>query len=252
MEYTIQQLARLAGVSTRTLRWYDETGLLPPMRTADNGYRFYGPEQVDRLQLILFYRALGVGLKQIAAMLDAPSFDRLSALRAHLETLRAEERKLTSLIQSVTETIRAEEQEERMTDEAKFRALKELAVEENEKHYGQEARQKYGDDQVDSAHKNWMNLSPGEYDRWQSLDREILDRLERAVTAGLAPDGEEGRAITDLHREWLTFTIRDYTPAKHRGIAQLYVLDERFTAYYDKNTPGCARFLTDAVTHWAK
>jgi len=252
VEYTIQQLSRLAGVSTRTLRWYDEIGLLPPMRTADSGYRIYGPDQVDRLQLILFYRALGVELKQIKAMLDAPSFDRLIALRAHLCTLEEQERKLTKQIQSVRETILAAEQEEPMSDEAKFRALKELAVEENEKTYGREARGKYGDAQVDAAHKNWLGLSREAYDRWQELDREILSRLEQAVAAELSPESEEGREITALHREWITFTIRDYTPEKHRGIAQLYVLDERFTSYYDKNQPGCARFLTEAITRWAK
>ena len=252
MEYTIQQLSRLAGVSTRTLRWYDEIGLLPPMRTADSGYRIYGPEQVDRLQLILFYRALGVELKQIKAMLDAPSFDRLTALRAHLCTLEEQERKLTEQIASVRETILAAEQEETMSDEAKFRALKEQAAAENEKRYGPEARQKYGDAQVDAANRNWMGLNQQEYDRWQQLDRDILSRLEQAVENGLAPEGEVGREITALHREWLTFTIRDYTPEKHRGIAQLYVLDERFTAYYDKNRPGCAAFLTACVSHWAK
>lgn len=252
MEYTIQQLSRLAGVSTRTLRWYDEIGLLPPMRTADSGYRIYGPEQVDRLQLILFYRALGVELKQIKAMLDAPSFDRLTALRAHLCTLEEQERKLTEQIASVRETILAAEQEETMSDEAKFRALKEQAAAENEKRYGPEARQKYGDAQVDAANRNWMGLNQQEYDRWQQLDRDILSRLEQAVENGLAPEGEVGREITALHREWLTATIRDYTPEKHRGIAQLYVLDERFTAYYDKNRPGCAAFLTACVSHWAK
>lgn len=252
MEYTIQQLSRLAGVSTRTLRWYDEIGLLPPMRTADSGYRIYGPEQVDRLQFILFYRALGVELKQIKAMLDAPSFDRLTALRAHLCTLEEQERKLTEQIASVRETILAAEQEETMSDEAKFRALKEQAAAENEKRYGPEARQKYGDAQVDAANRNWMGLNQQEYDRWQQLDRDILSRLEQAVENGLAPEGEVGREITALHREWLTFTIRDYTPEKHRGIAQLYVLDERFTAYYDKNRPGCAAFLTACVSHWAK
>lgn len=252
MEYTIQQLSRLAGVSTRTLRWYDEIGLLPPMRTADSGYRIYGPEQVDRLQLILFYRALGVELKQIKAMLDAPSFDRLTALRAHLCTLEEQERKLTEQIASVRETILAAEQEETMSDEAKFRALKEQAAAENEKRYGPEARQKYGDAQVDAANRNWMGLNQQEYDRWQQLDRDILSRLEQAVENGLSPEGEVGREITALHREWLTFTIRDYTPEKHRGIAQLYVLDERFTAYYDKTCPGCAAFLTACVSHWAK
>lgn len=251
MEYTIQQLAKLAGITTRTLRWYDEVGLLPPMRTAENGYRIYGPEQVDRLQLILFYRALGMELKQIRAILDDPAFHRLTALRDHLRLLEERQRSTEAIIQSVRQTILAEERNEIMSDEAKFQAFKGKLVEENETRYGKEAREKYGDDQVDRANAAVMGLSQGQYADWEALTAAIQTRLEEAVAQGLSPEGEAGKALYELHRRWITVTIKDYTPAKHRGIAQLYVLDERFQAYYDKNIPGCARFLTDAVTHWA-
>ena len=89
MEYSIQQLARLSGVTTRTLRWYDKIGLLKPSRVAESGYRYYGSEQVDRLQDILYYRALGVELARIRECLDDPSFDRLAALQSHLTALEA-------------------------------------------------------------------------------------------------------------------------------------------------------------------
>ena len=90
MEYSIQALSRLSGVTTRTLRWYDEIGLLKPSRVAESGYRYYGPAEVDRLQDILYYRALGVELARIKRCLDDPSFDRLAALRSHLTALEAE------------------------------------------------------------------------------------------------------------------------------------------------------------------
>lgn len=76
MEYTVKALAELSGVTARTLRWYDQKGLLKPLRVSDAGYRIYGPEQVDRLQLILFYRALGLELSAIRSILDDPGFDR--------------------------------------------------------------------------------------------------------------------------------------------------------------------------------
>ena len=84
------------------------------------------------------------------------------------------------------------------------------------------------------------------------MGREIQERLETAVRTELSPESEAGREITALHRRWLTITGNRYAPAKHRGIAELYVMDERFTAYYDKQVPGCARFLRDAVVHWVK
>lgn len=252
MEYTIQQLSNLAGVSTRTLRWYDEVGLLPPLRIGENGYRIYGPEEVDRLQLILFYRAMGMELRRIREMLDAPDFDRLDALRAHLKALEEKERELTLMIDSVKETILSAERNEIMSDKEKFKAIKKGIVDENEATYGKEAREKYGDGQVDSANVNIMGLKEHEFERWSALDKEILTKLEQAVTEGISPEGEAGKELTALHLEWLSFSIKGCSPAQQKGIAQLYVCDERFTAYYDKKVPGCAAFLTAAVSHWAK
>ena len=252
MEYSIHELSRLSGVSTRTLRWYDEIGLLKPGRVAGSGYRYYGPAQVDRLQDILFYRALGVELARIRECLDAPSFDRLAALRQHLAALQAQKARLEDLIRSVEETIGSEERKEPMEDEKKFAALKAKLVAENEVAHGKEARAKYGDGEVDAANAGLMGLTQKQYDAWNALDAELRQRLEAAVKAGLGPDSEEGRELYDLHRRWLTVTVKDLTAQKHRGIAQLYVLDERFTAYYDRAVPGCAQFLRDAVEHWAK
>ena len=252
MEYSIQELAKLAGVTTRTLRWYDQIGLLKPGRVAENSYRYYGDAQVNRLQDILYYRALGVELAQIKECLDDPAFDRLAALRSHLAALEAEKNRLDGLIRSVKATIHAEERNETMNDEQKFECFKKQAVEENEKRYGKEIREKYGDKQVDQANAAMMGMSREQHSTWTELGETIQQKLEEAVRSGCSPESEEGKQIARLHRQWLTLTGTPYTPAKHRGIAELYVLDERFTAYYDKRLPGCARFLRDAVACWIK
>ena len=252
MEYSIQELSRLSGVTTRTLRWYDQIGLLKPSRVAESGYRYYGRAEVDRLQDILYYRALGVELAKIKECLDDPSFDRLAALRNHLAALEAEQERLEKLIRSVKDTIGAEERNEIMNDEQKFEAFKQQAVAHNEKAYGAEIRAKYGEQEVDEANAAVMNLTQTQYQEWTDLGREIQERLEVAVREGVSPESEEGKEITALHRRWLTITGNRYAPARHRGIAELYVMDERFTAYYDKRLPGCARFLRDAVVHWVK
>lgn len=252
MEYSIQQLSRLSGVTTRTLRWYDEIGLLKPSRVAESGYRYYSGAEVDRLQDILYYRALGVELAQIKECLDNPSFDRLAVLRSHLTALETEQKRLQALIRSVKDTIRAQERNEIMSDAQKFEVFKERVVAHNEQTYGAEIRAKYGDEQVDAAHAAVMGLTQAQYEKWSRLGQKIQNRLEDAVQAGSSPQSEEGQAITDLHRRWLTVTDNRYDPAKHRGIAELYVADERFTAYYDRQVPGCARFLRDAVRYWAK
>ena len=138
MEYSIQELSRLSGVTTRTLRWYDQIGLLKPSRVAESGYRYYGGAEVDRLQDILYYRALGVELARIRECLDDPSFDRLAALRNHLAALEAERERLEQLIRSVKDTIGAEERNEIMSDEQKFEAFKQRTIAHNEEVYGEE------------------------------------------------------------------------------------------------------------------
>ena len=252
MEYSIQELSRLSGVTTRTLRWYDKIGLLKPCRVAESGYRYYGAAEVDRLQDILFYRALGVELARIRQCLDDPSFDRLAALRSHLTALEGEKARLEQLIRLVQDTIGAQERNEIMHDEQKFEAFKRRAVEHNEETYGKEARERYGDRQVDDANRAVLGLTGEQYQMWNELEEEIRRRLEDAVHAGLDPTGEEGREIVRLHRRWLEVTVKPCDGARQRGIAELYVADERFAAHYDRNVPGCARFLRDAVVRWAE
>ena len=246
MEYSIQELSRLSGVTTRALRWYDQIGLLKPSRVAESGYRYYGPAEVDRLQDILYYRALGVELARIRECLDDPAFDRLAALQSHLAALEAERTRLDALIQSVRDTIRCEERKEIMSDEQKFEALKQRVL------TRYEARDKYGDDMVGAAQSALRDLTVEQYREWTELGQKIQEHLEAAIRAGLSPESEAGQEVAALHRRWLTVTGNPYDPAKHRGIAALYVQDPRFTAYYDKAVPGCARFLCEAVACWVK
>ena len=252
MEYSIQELSRLSGVTTRTLRWYDQIGLLKPSRVAESGYRYYGRAEVDRLQDILYYRALGGELARIKECLDDPSFDRLAALRNHLAALEAERERLEKLIRSVKDTVGAEERNEIMNDAQKFEAFKQRAVAHNEEVYGAEIRSKYSDQEVDEANAAVMNLTREQYQEWTDLGREIQERLEAAVQEKVSPESQKGKEITALHRQWLTITGNRYDLDKHRGIAELYVMDQRFTAYYDKQVPGCARCLRDAVVPWVK
>ena len=252
MEYSIQQLSRLSGVTTRALRWYDKIGLLKPSRRTESGYRCYGPAEVDRLQDILYYRALGVELAQIGACLDDPAFDRLAVLRSHLAALEEERGRVQNLIKSVKETILTLERKEIMSDEKKFEAFKRQFVEEKERLYGAEAREKYGDAEVDASNAKVMGLTLEQYQEYERLSGEILEKLSAAVAAGADPAGETGREITNLHYRWLTIMGDKYDTQRHRGIAELYVQDERFAAYYDRERPGCAQFLRDAVLHWVK
>ena len=252
MEYGIHELAVLAGVSTRTLRWYDQIGLLKPSRTGESGYRFYGAAEVDRLQHILFYRALGVELAQIRQLLGDPSFDRMTALRGHLSALQARRAHIDALIATVQRTIHAEERKEPLMDHEKFESFKQKLVVGNEQTYGREARERYGNDAVDASNAKIMGMTQAQHAEWTALGEEILSRLESAVQSGERPEGPVGAEIAGLHRRWLTFTWADYSPRAHAGLVEMYVADERFRRYYNVRQAGCAEFLRDAVTAHVK
>lgn len=128
-----------------------------------------------------------------------------------------------------------------------FEAFKKQTVEENEARYGAEIREKYGDEAVDASNAKLMGLSETEYLTWTALGAQIQTSLAQAVRAGADPSGEAGTAIASLHRKWLSYTWKQYSPRAHRGLAEMYVADERFTAHYDSAVPGCAQFLRDAI-----
>src|SRR4051812_10460098 len=128
MEYTVQKLGSLAGVSTRTLRYYDEIGILKPARINSSGYRIYGQAEVDLLQQILFYRELGVGLDSIKEIVTAPSFDGAKALREHREKLLEKKQQLERLITNVDKTIAMTEGKRDMSNKEKFEGFKKKMV----------------------------------------------------------------------------------------------------------------------------
>jgi DNA-binding transcriptional MerR regulator len=246
MEYTVQKLANLAGISTRTLRYYDEIGILKPARINSSGYRIYGQMEVDRLQQILFFRELGVDLDSIKNIVTAPSFDGAAALREHREKLLEKRAQLDALIENVNKTIAVTEGRIKMTNKEKFQGFKKNLIEENEKKYGKEIREKYGKDKVEKSNAKLMNMTEEEYDEVTALAEEVTKTLAEAFKTG-DPAGELAQKAADLHKRWLTFYWTEYSKEAHAGLAQMYVDDERFTAYYDKEQPGTAEFLRDAI-----
>ena len=246
MEYTINKLAKLAGLSTRTLRWYDECGLLKPERIQENGYRIYGQAELDRLQQILFYRELGVALSEIGRILESEDFDIQRAMEAHIQALYLKKEQLDRLITNAEKSIRTMRGETTMSDHEKFEGFKQKLIADNEKQYGDEIRATYGDETIDSSNTKLGNMTQAQYDEAQRLEREIGEALKAAMKQG-DPAGELAQKACQLHREWLCHYWDSYSPEAHRGLARMYVDDPRFAAYYDKIAPGCAVFLRDAI-----
>jgi DNA-binding transcriptional MerR regulator len=244
--YTVNEMAKLAGVSARTLRHYDQIGLLRPPRGSANGYRRYGAPEVDRLQQVMFYRESGLALKDIGAILDSEGFDQKQALAGHLELLKARRSQLDALIKTVEETIAATDGRCKMTDEQKFAGFKQRLIDDNERSYGKEIRQKYGDEAVNRSNARVAGMSKGQYDRAQALASGYQKALRQAFENG-DPGSELAQQACDLHRQWLQCYCDGYCREYHLGLAQMYVDDQRFTAYYDEIAPGCAPFFQQAI-----
>lgn len=251
MEYTINKLAKLARVSTRTLRYYDELGLLSPARMSSNGYRIYGQNEVNRLQQILFYRELGVRLDEIKKIMFSGDYDSEAALNAHLTALLAKREQLDLLIANVEKTIRAAKGEIIMSDKEKFDGFIQKLVDDNERQYGTEIREKYGDNVIDRSNAKVKGMSEEQYAEVESLSEELNETLKTAFEQG-DPSSELAQKACELHKKWLCYFWDHYSREAHIGVTQMYVDDPRFTAYYDKIAPGCAAFLRDAVLIYCK
>jgi DNA-binding transcriptional MerR regulator len=246
MEYTVQKLGRLAGISTRTLRYYDEIGILKPARVNSSGYRIYGEAEVDRLQQILFYRELGLSLDSIREIVTAPSFDRADALIEHREKLLGKRAQLDLLIANVDKTIALTERRITMSDKEKFEGFKQRMIDDNEKKYGKEIREKYGEDAVNKSNEKLANMTQEEHDEVERLRKEVDATLAEAFKNG-DPASVIAQKAADLHKQWLTHYWSEYIKEAHAGFAQMYVDDERFKANYDYKQPGTAEFLRDAI-----
>lgn len=249
--YTVGSLAKLAGVTVRALHHYEDEGLLHPERTA-SGYRRYGAADVERLQQILLLRSCGLSLGDIRGALDNGDFDFHAVLIDHLATLRAQQKELETLVGTVEKTIASLEGRCTMTDEERFEGMKARAIAENEERYGAEVRQAYGDAAMDAANERMAGMSQEEWNDAKALEAAILDQLAVAKETG-DPTGEAAWKLCAMHARWLQMHWGEgaYSPAAHAALAEGYVADPRFTAYYDEAAgEGATAFLRDALIAW--
>ncbi|MDF2686356.1 MAG: putative transcriptional regulator [Clostridia bacterium] len=246
MEYTIKKLASLSGISTRTLRYYDEINLLKPVRINSSGYRIYGKTEVDRLQQILFYKELDVNLEDIKKIINTPGFNAVNALKEHREKLLNKREQLNILIKNVEKTIITEQGVVSMSDKEKFEGFKQDLINENEKTYGKEIREKYGDDTINKSNQKVKNMTKQQYDEVTKLSDDFMKTIIEAYKIG-DPACELAQKAAEMHKNWLCYYWDSYSTEAHAGLGQMYVDDSRFTEFYDKHQPGLAIFLRDAI-----
>lgn len=245
MEWSIQQIARLAGTTSRTLRHYDEQGLVPPTRIGSNGYRYYDEHALVRLQRVLLLRELGLGLAQIAGVL-AHECDEVSALSTHLSLLRQEQDRLSRQIAAVQHTINALEGGEELMAETAFDGF-------DHTQYKDEVEQRWGKDAYARSDAWFRGLKDEERQSWMDhVKRLNQDWIAAAVDPGIAADSPEAQELARRHVDWLRSIPG--TPAAGpgdgvfgyvRALAEMYVADDRFAANYG-GAQGAA-FVRDAL-----
>ncbi|MFH1693948.1 MAG: MerR family transcriptional regulator [Bacillota bacterium] len=243
----IDEFAKLAAISTRTLRYYDQIGLLKPGLISTSGYRFYGSVEVNRLQQIMFFKTLDIPLKKIKEMLDNPKFNNLEKLKHHLEKLQQKRKQLNAIINTLNFTIEASEKKLEMNDKDKFKGFKKTLLKENDDLYKDEIEHKWGKKAYDQSRNAFEGMSEYEYQHFKQLGEKILSELKKAYDNHLDFQSEMMQKIAQLHQEWIRLAWGRYEANTHYQLVEMYVADERFKAYYDKNQEGLADLLKQAV-----
>ena len=241
--YTIGQLSKLAGVSARALRHYEDLGLLEPARTA-SGYRVYRPSDAKRLAQILSMKACGLPLMMVRHLLDGSETDVHAALVSHLATLRAQGDSLHEAIARTEAAIAVIERISDMNEADAFESLKQQELKDFEETYGEEARQRYGSDVIDAANERMKALSRDEWDAKELLEESIKVQLRLAMASG-DPAGEESAELVRMHARWIRIHWGEgYSREAHLGLAHGYLADQRFIDYYDGSCgQGATEFL---------
>jgi MerR family transcriptional regulator, thiopeptide resistance regulator len=248
MEWSIHEITKVTGTTSRTLRHYGQVGLLEPSRTGHGGLRYYDEDALVRLQRILLLRELGLGLSAIADVL-AGGQDVTDALHTHLALLQQERDRVERQIASVRRTIQKKERGEELMAEEMFDGF-------DHAQHKDEVEERWGKEAYAAGDHWWRGLSPDERRAWQDRTSQLGADWTAAAERGLAPDSEEAQALAQRHVEWLAGvpgTPRDGAgPAKEYvvGLGEMYVADPRFGANYG-GTEG-ASFVRDALKVYAE
>lgn len=250
--HTVKQVAKLSGVSVRTLHHYDEVGLLKPACVGENGYRYYGREELLRLQQILFHRELGFSLEEIARVLDAKDFDRVAALKAHRSKLEAATRRYRQLVRTIDETLAALEGDAKMEDKAMYRGFDPKTQAEYEKELvekGGPAMQA----RIDTAKAGQAGWSQPDFDAMQAEAEAIEAGMAKALVDGLPVDSSAVTALMRRQYDWIVKSWNQPAPAAaFKGLGEMYVSDARFRARYDGRQPGLADYMAVGMASFAE
>ncbi|GAC1472046.1 MAG: MerR family transcriptional regulator [Ktedonobacteraceae bacterium] len=244
MGYTVKQLARLAGVTVRTLHYYDEIGLLKPSFIQDNGYRCYEEKELLKLQQILFFRELEFPLEDIVQILDTPGYSALAALADQRHLLEMKRARFDGLLATIDETMKTLREGGKMSTDDLFASFADSQIEQ----YKEEAKARWG---TTDAYKQSMErvrqLTKKELDQIQEEGQAITLALSKLMAQGIA--NAEVQQQIERHFQHIN-RFYDCSYEMYSNLGNMYVEDTRFAENYNKFAPHLAEFMRDAIAHY--
>lgn len=249
--YTVSELARMSGISVRTLHHYDQIGLLKPANVGENGYRYYGRVQMLRLQQILFHRELGLGLHEIRLALDAPDFDLKGALRSHRARLMTEARRYRALVKTLDATLAALEGKTEMTDKAMYRGF----APEKQADYEDWLVDRLGAGvraEIDESKGRMAGMDKAAFDAVMEEIDAIEAEVARAMADALPPDGAAVADIMARHHAWVGRAWSRAPMAEaYSNLADIYVDHPDFRSRYEGRAAGLTEYLAAGMKAYA-
>lgn len=243
IEYTVGKVAELAGVTVRTLHHYEQIGLLEPEQRSRSGYRQYSTADLDRLHHILYYRELGFALPDIATILDNPRTDSTNHLRRQRRLLTQRLDRLSGMVAAIDKELEARTMGAELTPEEKL----EIFGETYDPSWETEAEERWGEsDAWKQSSERTKKFSKEQWKKIKADGDAFMAKLGAAKRSGVAPDSDEAMALAEEHRQGIE-TFYDCSHAQQRGLADMYLADERFAKTYDDVEPGLAQWIHDAI-----
>jgi MerR family transcriptional regulator, thiopeptide resistance regulator len=244
MAYTVKQLADLAGVSVRTLHYYDALGLLKPRARSANGYRRYGEEDAARLQQIMFFRELGFGLAETGRIISNPEFDVLAALEEHRTLLEQRAARTRALLRTVDKTIRKMKGETGMDIKEYYQGFSDAEAEQ----YRKEARARWGEKTIADSEARVAKMGKEKFAAIQAEGGAIFQAVADNMAKGAA--SKEVQALVANWRQWLE-NFAHYSDEAVLGLGRAYSQDERFAKYFARFGQDVPAFLTRAIEYYS-
>lgn len=238
-------MAKLSGVSVRTLHYYDEIGLLAPSEVvSETGYRYYNEDSLEKLQQILFYRELDFPLKEIVQIMNASDYNKEEALRKQRELLKLKRKRLDKLIGLLNANLKGD-------TTMSFNEFDTTEIDEARAKYAEEVKERWGN--TDAYAQSQKKTSKYTKEDWKRVN-EGMDELLKQFSESLNenPASEKVQELVRGWQQYITETYYECTKEVLAGLGQMYVMDERFTKNMDKYGEGTAKLISEAIAVYCK